>query len=64
MIQVKKLFFYGRRNTYLSESDVKKTIKEIKEHSTSGSILITDFYAERLIALQGVKLPKRCFILD
>lgn len=46
---------------YLSESDVRKTLKEIKEHTVSGSILLADFYANRLTSLKGVKATNEQF---
>lgn len=57
----KSLFLWEGVTLYLSENDVRKTIKEIKEHSASGSILIVDFPSKRLTALQGVKITNENF---
>jgi methyltransferase (TIGR00027 family) len=57
----KTIFLWEGVTLYLSENYVRKTIKEIKEHSTLGSTLITDFYSKRLIALQGVKATNEMF---
>lgn len=55
------IFLWEGVTLYLSENDVRKTIKEIKEHAIPGSILITDFYSKRLIALQGIKATNEMF---
>ena len=34
---------------YLSEQDVKNTLREIKEHSASGSVIVADFYAKQFV---------------
>lgn len=57
----KTLFLWEGVTLYLSEADVRKTIKEIKEHAASGSILIADFASNRLTALQGVKATNENF---
>lgn len=57
----KSLFLWEGVTLYLSENDVRKTIKEIKEHSASDSILIVDFSSKRLTALQGVKITNENF---
>ena len=49
-IRVRNLSFYGKGVTlYLSEKDVRDTIKEIKGHAVSGSILVADFYAKSFV---------------
>jgi methyltransferase (TIGR00027 family) len=57
----KSLFLWEGVTIYLSENDVRKTIKEIKEHAASGSILIVDFYSKRITAMQGVKATNENF---
>ncbi len=57
----KSIFLWEGVTLYLSENDVRKTIKEIKEHSAAGSVLIVDLYSKRLIALQGVKTTNEDF---
>ena len=51
----KSIFLWEGVTHYLSESDVRKTLKEIKEHTAAGSILVADFYAQRMLALKGIK---------
>ena len=57
----KSLFLWEGVTLYLSENDVRKTIKEIKAHAASGSILIADLCSKRLTALQGVKATNEDF---
>jgi methyltransferase (TIGR00027 family) len=57
----KTIFLWEGVTLYLLEDDVRKTMKEIKEHSAPGSILIADFYSKRLTALQGVKATSEFF---
>jgi methyltransferase (TIGR00027 family) len=57
----KSIFLWEGVTLYLSESNVRKTIKEIKEHAAAGSKLLADVYAKRLIALQGVKATNEGF---
>ncbi len=46
---------------YLSENDVRKTLREIKEHAAPGSVLVADFYSKRLLTLKGVKTTNEGF---
>lgn len=57
----KSLFLWEGVTLYLSEKDVRRTLQEIKEHSASGSILVVDFYAKRLVSLKGVKATNELF---
>ena len=57
----KSIFLWEGVTLYLSEADVRKTINEIRDHAASGSVLITDFYGERLLALKGVKSTNEWF---
>ena len=57
----KTLFLWEGVTLYLSEEDVRKTIKEIKEHAASGSILIADLCSKRLLALEGIKATNEKF---
>lgn len=62
MIRVRnRIFLWEGVTLYLSENDVRKTIKEIKEHAASGSILIADFCSKRLLAFQGIKATNEKF---
>lgn len=57
----KTIFLWEGVTPYLSENDVRKTIKEIKEHSASGSVLVTDFYANRIASKKSVKATNEMF---
>jgi methyltransferase (TIGR00027 family) len=57
----KSIFLWEGVTLYLSENDVRKTLKEIKEHTAAGSILLADFYSKRLTDLKGVKATKEDF---
>ena len=57
----KSMFLWEGVTLYLSESDVKKTLKEIKEHTAPESILVADFYAHRMLALKGLKVTGELF---
>lgn len=45
----KSIFLWEGVTLYLSEKDVRNTLKEIKEHAASGSILASDLYAKRFV---------------
>lgn len=45
----KSIFIWEGVTLYLSEKDVRNTLKEIKTNSASGSILVADFYALQLV---------------
>ena len=47
----KTLFLWEGVTLYLSEPEVRKTIREVRQHSATGSILLADIYAERMIDL-------------
>lgn len=57
----KTLFLWEGVTLYLQESDVRSTMKEIREHSVAGSILAVDFYAARFAVLKGVKATNEMF---
>jgi len=46
---------------YLSEKEVRNTLKEIKEHTASGSIVVADFYAKGFVT--GEYAPGWCIRL-
>jgi len=58
----KTLFLWEGVTPYLLENDIKKTIKEIKTHSVSGSVLATDFYSTRMVSNKGVKATNEMFL--
>ena len=58
----KTLFLWEGVTLYLSESEVRKTIQDLRSHAPAGSILLTDFYADRFINLGKGSFAKK--ILD
>ena len=40
---------------YLAEKDVRKALRDIREHAAPGSVVVADFYAERFIRTFGQK---------
>jgi len=42
-------FLWEGVTLYLSEQDVRNTLREIKEHSISGSVIVADFYAKQFV---------------
>ena len=57
----KTLFLWEGVTPYLAESDIRKTLKEVKAHAAPCSILLADFYDQRLLALKGVKTTSESF---
>ncbi|MBO9701959.1 MAG: class I SAM-dependent methyltransferase [Sporocytophaga sp.] len=57
----KSLFLWEGVTLYLSENDVRKTIKEIKQHISSGSVMVTDFYDKRFTLIEGIKMTNEMF---
>jgi methyltransferase (TIGR00027 family) len=57
----KAIFLWEGVTLYISEKDVRKTIRVIKEHAAHGSVLITDLYSRRITALKGVKATHEKF---
>jgi len=47
----KTLFLWEGVTLYLSESEVRKTIQDVRTHAPAGSTLVTDIYADRFINL-------------
>jgi methyltransferase (TIGR00027 family) len=45
----KSLFLWEGVTLYLSESDVRKTMQEVRSHAAPGSILLADIYADRMV---------------
>lgn len=57
----KTIFLWEGVTIYLSENNVRKTLKEIKEHAAPGSILLADFYTKKAASIKGVKATKEGF---
>jgi methyltransferase (TIGR00027 family) len=43
------LFLWEGVSLYLSESDVRRTMQEVRNHAPAGSVLLADIYADRLV---------------
>ena len=56
----KKTFFLWEGVTlYLSQADVRKTMRDIRNIATAGSVLLADIYAERFIEFGGKGSSKK-----
>lgn len=55
----KTLFLWEGVTLYLSEADVRKTMRDIRNTATIGSVLLADLYAERFIEFAGKGSSKR-----
>lgn len=55
----KTLFLWEGVTLYLTESDIRKTIQDVRNHSPAGSILLGDFYAERFIDISKPKAVQK-----
>ena len=48
---VKTVFLWEGVTLYLSEEAVRKTMQAVRDHAAPGSVLLADFYAERMIQM-------------
>jgi|WetSurMetagenome_2_1015567.scaffolds.fasta_scaffold145564_2 methyltransferase (TIGR00027 family) len=55
------MFLWEGVTAYLSENEVRKTIKEIQGHCALGSVLAVDFYASRIASKKSVKTTNEMF---
>jgi methyltransferase (TIGR00027 family) len=55
----KTLFIWEGVALYLSEADVRKTMRDIRNTATAGSVLLADSYAERFIEFAGKGSSKK-----
>jgi len=55
----KTLFLWEGVTLYLSEADVRKTMRDIRNAATAGSVLLADIYAERFIDFAGKVSSKK-----
>ena len=51
----KTLFLWEGVTLYLAETDVRSTLRAIKEHAAAGSVVVADLYAEQFV--QGTMYP-------
>lgn len=50
-VSKKTLFLWEGVTLYLSETDVRKTIQDVRSKAAVGSVLLADIYANRLVAI-------------
>ncbi|MCP5036005.1 MAG: class I SAM-dependent methyltransferase [Rhodobacteraceae bacterium] len=55
----KTLFLLEGVTLYLTEDDVRKTIREVRDYAPAGSILLADFYADRFIDISKPKAVQK-----
>ncbi len=55
----KTLFLWEGVTLYLAEEDVRRTLRNVREHAAPGSIVVADFYAERFISVGSGSLVKK-----
>ena len=55
----KTLFLWEGVTLYLTEEDVRKTLRDVREHAPPGSVVVADFYAERFIRMGSGSLAKK-----
>lgn len=58
----KTIFLWEGVTLYLSETDVRKTLGEIRGNAAAGSVLLADFYAHRFLQLANISAQKK--VLD
>ena len=55
----KTLFIWEGVTLYLAEEDVRRTLRDVREHAAPGSVIVADFYAERFIRMGSRALAKK-----
>ena len=55
----KTAFLWEGVTLYLSEDDVRKTLRGVREHAAPGSVLVADIYGERLVRLARGKAARK-----
>lgn len=55
----KTLFLWEGVTLYLSEADVRKTMRDVRNTAAAGSVLLADIYAERFIQFAGKGSSKK-----
>ena len=55
----KTLFIREGVTLYLAEEDVRRTLRDVREHAAPGSVIVADFYAERFIRMGSRALAKK-----
>jgi len=55
----KTLFLWEGVTLYLAEADVRKTLQDIRRHAAPGSVVVVDFYGERMIRMGSRSLGRK-----
>lgn len=55
----KTIFLWEGVTLYLAEKDVRKTLRDVREHAPPGSVVVADFYAERFIRMGSGSVAKK-----
>ena len=55
----KTLFIWEGVTLYLAEEDVRRTLRDVREHAAPESVIVADFYAERFIRMGSGFLAKK-----
>jgi methyltransferase (TIGR00027 family) len=55
----KTLFLWEGVSLYLSESDVRKTMQDVRTHAATGSVLLVDIYADRFVNIGKRSVVKK-----
>lgn len=55
----KTIFLWEGVTLYLSEDDVRKTMREVRDHAAPGSVLVADIYADRFVQFGKQSLGKK-----
>jgi methyltransferase (TIGR00027 family) len=55
----KTLFLWEGVTLYLNEADVRKTLQDIRGHAAPGSVVVADFYGERMIRVGSSSIGKK-----
>lgn len=55
----KTLFLWEGVTLYLSESDVRKTMQDVRDHAPKGSVLLADIYADYFVNIGKISAVKK-----
>jgi len=55
----KSLFLWEGVTLYLDEEDVRRALRDMKDHSAPGSVVLADFYSTRMISLGKKNATKK-----
>ncbi len=55
----KTLFLWEGVTLYLAEADVRRMLRDLREHAAPGSVIVADFYADRMIEFASGGIHKK-----